>query len=166
MRERIEHPNYDDGIRSRLLQGLLRAIFLITSTEMGSASSALASPGLALVLQSMGMFLGTLICGTIPLYLPLSKTKLRVLEVMGAGLLVGASMTVVLPEGVSALFREDHPTHTSHAMSSIQSQHIDKDWAWSAISRRDIGGHHEHAKTSPESLMGSALLGGFLVMFL
>lgn len=52
-----------------------------------------------------GMCIGTFLCGTIPLSLPLSRTKLRALEVLGAGLLVGAAMTVVVPEGVGALYR-------------------------------------------------------------
>jgi hypothetical protein len=128
---------------------------------MSAATSSLSSPLVSLVLQSIGMLIGTLICGTIPLHLPLSKTKLRVLEVMGAGLLVGAGMTVVLPEGASALFK-----------SSPESDHDHFQLAEGALTRRTMdaraedghsGHNHEH---SPESLMGLALLGGFLVMFL
>lgn len=134
---------------------------------MSAAFSGLFSPGVLLLLQSLGMLLGTLLCGTIPLYLPLSKTKLRVLEVMGAGLLVGASMTVVLPEGVSALFQPEEGAHLAATSSSPIPRN---EWAWSALNKRapshDHGADgHEH-ENSPQSLMGSALLGGFLLMFL
>lgn len=116
------------------------------------------------------MLLGTLLCGTIPLHLPLSKTKLRVLEVMGAGLLVGASMTVVLPEGVSALFKTgSEPEHHHALLSPGHSQSNEGGWAWSALKKRTLADEHGHGhghEQSPESLMGFALLGGFLVMFL
>jgi zinc transporter 9 len=135
---------------------------------MSATASSLFSPGISLLLQSIGMFLGTLLCGTIPLYLPLSKTKLRVLEVIGAGLLVGASMTVVLPEGVSAIFQAEIPPQAGHHHIRAISQ--DTDWAWSALNKRAPTHEHDHEghdhATSPESLLGSALLGGFLLMFL
>lgn len=133
---------------------------------MSVAPSGLFSPGISLLLQSLGILLGTLLCGTIPLYLPLSKTKLRVLEVMGAGLLVGASMTVVLPEGFSALFQPEEGG--AHLTTSHQVPH--NEWAWSALSKRapshDHGTDGHDHESSPQSLMGSALLGGFLLMFL
>jgi zinc transporter 9 len=141
---------------------------------MAEASSFFSSPLVLLTLQSVGMLLGTLICGTIPLHLPLSKTKLRVLEVMGAGLLVGASMTVVLPEGVSALFKAEPKAGLRDAVLDTTSVAGAGggavDWAWSSLNGRAAEhghGSHNHAhEQSPESLMGYALLGGFLAMFL
>ncbi|UZJ54577.1 hypothetical protein CBS101457_003897 [Exobasidium rhododendri] len=135
---------------------------------MSVASSLASSPLISLILQSIGMLLGTLLCGTIPLHLPLSKTKLRVLEVMGAGLLVGASMTVVLPEGVSALFKAEPEQEHHHAMRRNTASATAGNWAWNMMKvRADEHGHDAHNhEQSPESLMGYALLGGFLVMFL
>jgi hypothetical protein len=134
-----------------LYHNILQLLSTIVPTTRVNTSM---SPFLALLLQCIGMLLGTLLCGNIPLHLPLSKTKLRVLEVMGAGLLVGASMTVVLPEGVSALFKtphepENHLDHLPHAITR-RAEH-------------NHGGHHQQ---DPESMMGFALLGGFLLMFL
>jgi zinc transporter 9 len=94
-----------------------------------------------------------------------------VLEVIGAGLLVGASMTVVLPEGVSAIFQAESPPssagiHVSRGTMTLRAE----DWAWSALTKRAPSHEHDHEghdhSTSPESLMGFALLGGFLLMFL
>lgn len=153
------------------------------------------SPFVVLLLESAGMLVGTYFCGIVPLYLSLSKTKLRILEVMGAGLLVGASMTVVLPEGVSALFTpqgEPHahmhalserqygvdgpPSSTAAAASLVTAgvQHAPA-WAWSMLARRDVaavleeGGTHRHGhgrSFDPESATGMAILSGFLLMFL
>jgi solute carrier family 39 (zinc transporter), member 9 len=137
---------------------------------MSATLASMSSPLVSLILQSIGMLLGTLLCGTIPLHLPLSKTKLRVLEVMGAGLLVGASMTVVLPEGVSALFKS--PTEPEHHLAlhaTTMHSPASTSWAWSALGRRaptDEHGHGHGHEQSPESLMGFAMLSGFLVMFL
>ncbi|PWN36154.1 Zip-domain-containing protein [Meira miltonrushii] len=133
------------------------------------------SPLVVLALQCAGMLTGTFICGIIPLYLSLSKTKLRMLEVIGAGLLVGASMTVVLPEGVQALYSagEGHHSHehgimaqsTSHLSqipSTLASGQAQSSWAWSKLSKRTT----RERDFDPENTVGIALLAGFLVMFL
>ncbi|PWN47268.1 Zinc/iron permease [Violaceomyces palustris] len=125
--------------------------------------SSLAS----LALLSGGMCVGTLVCGMIPLSLPLSRRMLRFLEVYGAGLLVGAAVTIVVPEGAKALFSEQaneshfQPTRTSSA-----------DWAWSAFSKRGEPGTQEPrhegevSNSNPETLFGTSILVGFLIMFL
>lgn len=129
-----------------------------------------ASPLVVLALQCAGMLAGTFICGIIPLYLSLSKTKLRMLEVIGAGLLVGASMTVVLPEGVQALYsageghqhshEHDIMAESSSLLSQVPSQ---SSWAWSKLSKRAA---LRERNFNPENTVGIALLAGFLVMFL
>lgn len=134
-----------------------------------------ASPLVVLALQCAGMVAGTFVCGIIPLYLSLSKTKLRMLEVIGAGLLVGASMTVVLPEGVQALYsaKNGESSHQhSHMEESLQLSQIpstfttvraQSGWAWSKLSKRSA---FRERNFDPESTVGIALLAGFLVMFL
>lgn len=134
-----------------------------------------ASPLVVLALQSAGMLAGTFICGIIPLYLSLSKTKLRMLEVIGAGLLVGASMTVVLPEGVQALYSAKGGQHfhehnimaqslqPSQMSSILVSGQAHSAWAWSKLSKRAA---LRERSFDPESTVGIALLAGFLVMFL
>lgn len=114
------------------------------------------TPLVVLILQCAGMAAGTFACGIVPLYLSLSKTKLRVLEVLGAGLLVGASMTVVLPEGVNALYDTSKSSEHVHHVRDLP---IGPD---GTLSRRTV---REHVY-DPESTVGMTLLAGFLVMFL
>lgn len=122
------------------------------------------SPLVVLLLQCAGILVGTFLCGVIPLYLSLSKTKLRILEVLGAGLLVGASMTVVLPEGVAAIYQptspEGHDDGTHHRTAA---------WAWSRLERKAdsaLPGTLRERPFDPEAAVGIALLSGFLIMFL
>ncbi|SAM58220.1 related to ATX2-Golgi membrane protein involved in manganese homeostasis [Ustilago bromivora] len=73
---------------------------------------------IAFVLLITGMGVGTLVCGLLPLSLSLSHRIMRLLEVFGAGLLVGAAVTVVIPEGSSALFSNVTPAPAGRSASS------------------------------------------------
>ncbi|XP_038078994.1 zinc transporter ZIP9-like isoform X2 [Patiria miniata] len=53
---------------------------------------------------SFAMLIGCYIAGTIPLTVPLSESKMRFVTVLGAGLLVGTALAVIIPEGVHTLF--------------------------------------------------------------
>nr|CDI51737.1 conserved hypothetical protein [Melanopsichium pennsylvanicum 4] len=127
---------------------------------------------IAFLLLVVAMGIGTLICGFVPLSLPLSHRMMRVLEVFGAGLLVGAAVTVVIPEASSALFSNVTPTphaeintlatnilHPHIALTitsqpqtaSIHTHPAPQPWAWSFITKRftpdsphDLDNHHEH----------------------
>ncbi|CAF3716141.1 unnamed protein product [Rotaria sp. Silwood1] len=50
------------------------------------------------------MFFGSYLSGLIPLAFNLSETKMRYVTVLGAGLLVGTALAVIIPEGVHALY--------------------------------------------------------------
>ncbi|PWY97406.1 Zinc/iron permease [Testicularia cyperi] len=74
---------------------------------------------LAFALLVTGMGVGTLLCGLLPLSLPLSRRMMRVLEVFGAGLLVGAAVTVVIPEGANALFKSATPANAIAPLHAV-----------------------------------------------
>lgn len=57
-----------------------------------------------LLLLSTLMLSSTLIASFLPLYLDLSPRKLQLVSTYSTGLLVGAALTVVIPEGVKAVF--------------------------------------------------------------
>ncbi|KAF6767400.1 Zinc/iron permease [Kalmanozyma brasiliensis GHG001] len=123
---------------------------------------------IAFVLMVSGMGVGTLVCGLAPLSLPLSHRMMRVLEVFGAGLLVGAAVTVVIPEGASSLFSniapESHASVNAYAnmlhpagavkpfaplqVQTIPTQSAQEPWAWSFVTKRSEepahDGEHEH----------------------
>ncbi|WWD19085.1 hypothetical protein CI109_103543 [Kwoniella shandongensis] len=61
---------------------------------------------LLLLAQSLCMFAASFIVGYIPLWFKsgTSGKRLKAISVMGMGLLVGAALTIIIPEGVSTLF--------------------------------------------------------------
>ncbi|XP_030642213.1 zinc transporter ZIP9 isoform X3 [Chanos chanos] len=57
-------------------------------------------------LLSLAMLVGCYIAGTIPLAVNFSEEKLKLVTVLGAGLLCGTALAVIIPEGVHALYDE------------------------------------------------------------
>ena len=55
------------------------------------------------LVMSLVMLLGSYIAGSIPLFFSLSEEKLQLVSVMGAGLLVGTALSVIIPEGMQTL---------------------------------------------------------------
>ncbi|CAF3468177.1 unnamed protein product [Rotaria socialis] len=75
---------------------------------------------------SLAMFFGSYLSGLIPLAFNLSETKMRYVTVLGAGLLVGTALAVIIPEGVHALYINE----LESAHGKIESDH--------KIIRRDL----------------------------
>jgi zinc transporter 9 len=116
------------------------------------------------------MFLGTFLLGQLPLLLPLSSAASRVLEVLGAGLLCGAAMTVVIPEGTAALFRAQSKLAAgahAHATASTGAGGAVRGGMMVLMRRHEEHEEHGHAEPrwNAETLLGATLLAGFLVMF-
>ena len=101
----------------------------------------------ALLLLCAATVIGTFGIGILPLFFKLSKRGLRMLEFYGAGLLVGAAMTVVIPEGVASIFASGGSGGHRH--------------------RRQV--EHGAARAKPllsaQDLVGLCLLSGFMLMF-
>ena len=122
---------------------------------------------LSFALLVTGMGVGTFICGLIPLSLSLSRRMLRVLEVFGAGLLIGAAVTIVIPEGTKAIYTAQPAPPQTHVLAS-NSAPSSSSWAWSFIHKRQNQDHdhdHDHETFNSENVLGSAVLVGFLVMY-
>lgn len=56
---------------------------------------------------SLVMFVGSCVAGSLPLVINLSEDKLQLVSILGAGLLVGTALAVIIPEGIRALFTGD-----------------------------------------------------------
>ncbi|XP_033212546.1 zinc transporter ZIP9 isoform X2 [Belonocnema kinseyi] len=65
---------------------------------------------------SFVMLIGSYLAGSIPLIMNLSEDKLQLVSVLGAGLLVGTALAVIIPEGIRVLL-------TSSANSELQGSH-------------------------------------------
>jgi len=102
-----------------------------------------------LVVLSIVMLLGSYLAGSIPLFIAMSEEKLQLVSVMGAGLLLGTALSVIIPEGMQTL----------NMAYSAKSEH-----------------HHEHGEGAEEGhdheenpvphLIGVSLVLGFLFMLI
>lgn len=62
---------------------------------------------------SAAMFFGSYIAGSIPLAFTLSESRVRLLSIFGAGLLVGTALSVIIPEGVESLYESQAELHNA-----------------------------------------------------
>ncbi|GMS81199.1 hypothetical protein PENTCL1PPCAC_3374 [Pristionchus entomophagus] len=85
-----------------------------------------------LLVLSAAMFIGSYLAGQIPLVMNLSESRLRTITIFGAGLLVGTALSVIVPEGVEAVYAAQrdfsvlpaHDLHVSHeAKSLLEDEH-------------------------------------------
>lgn len=105
-----------------------------------------------LILLTIVMLIGSYLAGSIPLVVTLSEEKLKVVTVFGAGLLVGTALTVIIPEGIRALYSSD----VQQIMVSSQSPNNGKT------------PEHIDGDTGPEhsSTIGLSLVLGFVFMMI
>lgn len=112
-------------------------------------------PILSLTLLSLAMLAGCYIAGSIPLVMPMSEERMELVTVLGAGLLVGTALTVIIPEGVNTLLMADH----SHLEAkSTAGDHAGEE--------HEHHGGEEHGHMESHKLIGVSLLLGFLLMML
>lgn len=108
-----------------------------------------------LILLSIVMLVGSFVAGSIPLVMSMSEEKLQLVSVLGAGLLVGTALAVIIPEGVRALF--DTPVVTAHAHTSVDSK----------SEGLVVEEAHSHDQTSDiHAVIGLSLVLGFVFMLL
>ncbi|XP_054712036.1 LOW QUALITY PROTEIN: zinc transporter ZIP9-like [Uloborus diversus] len=114
---------------------------------------------IVLLLLSFAMFAGCYIAGTIPLIVSLSEDKLQLVSVMGAGLLVGTALSVIIPEGVNTLYSAQ-----IRQLQTLTHTHS------SDITTKDIPvtahSHDSSEVLEPHSVIGVALVLGFVFMLL
>lgn len=90
----------------------------------------------------VAMALGTYAIGTLPLFFQLSRNGLRMLELWGSGLLLGAALTVVIPEGIASVYKGSNLCGDGQPVRESNKHLTSKD------------------------LIAACLLSGFLLMFL
>ncbi|KAJ1787611.1 hypothetical protein LPJ59_005696, partial [Coemansia sp. RSA 2399] len=70
------------------------------------------------------MFAGSWAAGCIPLYVKMDNAKFNLLALFGAGLLIGAALAVILPEGVETMTKAllaKHPNTTDGLTDSVNT---------------------------------------------
>lgn len=129
------------------------------------------------ILLSVAMLVGCYLAGSIPLAFPLSEDRLHLVSVLGAGLLIGTALAVIIPEGVNALFSDSHSHHHHHSAAHSHESHISA--VTDLTQRRILGDGHTFSSISssddespspggmePHSLIGIMLVLGFVFMML
>lgn len=118
----------------------------------------MASGTFQLVVFSLVMFFGSYLAGSAPLLVSLSEEKLQRVSVLGAGLLVGTALAVIIPEGAQTLIQ----AYTRPAAAKHHG-HVADD----TTGKGDHG--HDHVHDPMEGLdkcIGVSLVLGFVFMLL
>ncbi|XP_035220319.1 zinc transporter ZIP9-like isoform X1 [Stegodyphus dumicola] len=116
---------------------------------------------LVLLFLSSAMLIGCYMAGMIPLIVTLSEDKLQLVSVLGAGLLVGTALSVIIPEGVNTLY-------------ATQIKQLDalKHFHNNEVTAKEVNVapiHTAHGSgdiIEPHSVIGVALVLGFIFMLL
>ncbi|XP_074532057.1 zinc transporter ZIP9 [Halichoeres trimaculatus] len=106
--------------------------------------------GLTITFISVAMFLGTFLLGFIPLLFKLSERSLQFVSILGAGLLCGTALAIVIPEGVGLL------EESWRASSSSEPPGLND-------SERNVTS--TDGDPPPRFIIGVALTFGFTLMF-
>ncbi|KAJ1663382.1 hypothetical protein IW140_001880 [Coemansia sp. RSA 1813] len=77
-----------------------------------------------LILEGLAMFAGSWAAGCVPLYVKMDNAKFNLLALFGAGLLIGAALAVILPEGVETMIKalmSKNPSSTDELTDSVNT---------------------------------------------
>ncbi|CAF1268376.1 unnamed protein product [Rotaria sordida] len=128
-----------------------------------------------LIMFSLAMFFGSYLSGLIPLAFNLSETKMRYVTVLGAGLLVGTALAVIIPEGVHALYVNE--LDTTHGKIQLDQKIVGQDLN-NKDKTKDIPHDHKHGvepstklstdkhSDATHSAIGVTLILGFVFMLI
>lgn len=107
----------------------------------------------SVLVLSLVMLLGSYLAGSIPLFISMSEEKLQLVSVMGAGLLVGTALSVIIPEGMQTLnmaYSTAGDKHEHHAETGAEAGEE----------------HHVHAENPVPHIIGVSLVLGFIFMLI
>ncbi|XP_028581111.1 zinc transporter ZIP9 [Podarcis muralis] len=117
---------------------------------------------LSISLLSLAMLVGCYVAGIIPLAVNFSEERLKLVTVLGAGLLCGTALAVIVPEGVHALY-EDILEAKHHPASETQKT-VESEKAADVPVVHDHVHSHDHSRL--HAYIGVSLVLGFVFMLL
>ncbi|XP_065832825.1 zinc transporter ZIP9-like [Oscarella lobularis] len=127
---------------------------------------------ISLTLLSLAMLVGSYVAGSVPLVLTLSEKRLRLITSLGAGLLIGTALAVIIPEGVHALYT-DHGDEHSHENRLSENDQVQEtniaakpDIYKIADMQKKLSEENDHHHAELHSYIGIALCTGFVFMLL
>ncbi|XP_005686071.2 PREDICTED: zinc transporter ZIP9 [Capra hircus] len=117
---------------------------------------------ISISLLSLAMLVGCYVAGIIPLAVNFSEERLKLVTVLGAGLLCGTALVVIVPEGVHALY-EDILEGKHHQASQTQNVIASDKAAVVPVAHEH---EHSHDHTQLHAYIGVSLVLGFVFMLL
>ncbi|XP_016079343.1 PREDICTED: zinc transporter ZIP9 [Miniopterus natalensis] len=117
---------------------------------------------ISISLLSLAMLVGCYVAGIIPLAVNFSEERLKLVTVLGAGLLCGTALAVIVPEGVHALY-EDILEGKPHQASETQNVIASDKAAVIPVAHEH---EHSHDHTQLHAYIGVSLVLGFVFMLL
>ncbi|PVD26703.1 hypothetical protein C0Q70_14381 [Pomacea canaliculata] len=131
------------------------------------------------------MLIGCYLAGAIPLTVTLSEEKLKLVTVLGAGLLVGTALAVIIPEGIHAMYSsgmENHHHHEDGAVHVVEKAALaapgaggtgaeaaaaaDAEVKLHDHADQEVGHQDSHDMEGNHSIIGITLVTGFIFMLL
>ncbi|XP_065660901.1 zinc transporter ZIP9 isoform X2 [Hydra vulgaris] len=127
-------------------------------------------PSTRLLGLSFAMLVGCYVFGLVPLTVSLSEKNIRTMSITGAGLIVGAALSVIIPEGVHSLYEQQlsqaaHSHHVqsrslNHAVENHKEVNYNGISSWASLQQRFVPEFELHA------IIGISLTLGFVFMLL
>ncbi|XP_005623632.1 zinc transporter ZIP9 isoform X2 [Canis lupus baileyi] len=117
---------------------------------------------ISISLLSLAMLVGCYVAGIVPLAVNFSEERLKLVTVLGAGLLCGTALAVIVPEGVHALY-EDILEGKHHQVSETQNVIASDKAAEIPVAHEH---EHSHDHTQLHAYIGVSLVLGFVFMLL
>ncbi|KAM6131067.1 S39A9 protein, partial [Syrrhaptes paradoxus] len=114
----------------------------------------------SICLLSLAMLVACYVAGIIPLAVNFSEERLKLVTVLGAGLLCGTALAVIVPEGVHALY-EDILEGKHHPVSEMQHV-VESEKVAEIPAVHEYG--HDHSRL--HAYIGVSLVLGFVFMLL
>ncbi|XP_006171573.1 zinc transporter ZIP9 isoform X1 [Tupaia chinensis] len=117
---------------------------------------------ISISLLSLAMLVGCYVAGIIPLAVNFSEERLKLVTVLGAGLLCGTALAVIVPEGVHALYEDilegkhHQPSETQNVIASDKAAEVP------VVHEHE----HSHDHTQLHAYIGVSLVLGFVFMLL
>nr|CAG4647437.1 EOG090X0EEU [Megafenestra aurita]SVE92676.1 EOG090X0EEU [Megafenestra aurita] len=105
-----------------------------------------------LVFLTVVMLIGSFLAGSVPLIMSLSEERLNLVSILGAGLLVGTALAVIVPEGTQMLYAQEF-------------QELKQQYEHTKETSEGKAKPHDHDE-GLHSVIGVALLLGFVFMLL
>jgi len=122
---------------------------------------------------SFAMLVGCYLAGIIPLTISLSEEKLKMVTVLGAGLLVGTALAVIIPEGVHAMYSNGGGHSHDHTLELKEMEHKEPVEVKESVvlagaveHSTDAHEHHSDDMANAHSMIGVSLVTGFIFMLL